>query len=229
MNNNYPFTACVFDLDGTLVDSLPGISYAIDCAINEVVPELARKDLRALIGPPIRQVFQSALSGTVSEAKLDSLENLFREAYDSEGWRQSIPFEGVAQTLQTLMLINVSLFVLTNKPLHVATRILAHYGLDECFQAVVGRESRLPAFSNKTQAAEFLCCQFGLIGRTTLLIGDSEDDAKAARQCGLFFAAADYGYGQVSTKLSWHPHYRLTSFSDLLTLKNCDSLPFVRL
>lgn len=216
MNKNYPFTACIFDLDGTLVDSLPGISYAVDLAIAAVVPEIPRKDLRALIGPPIRRVFQSALCGVASEAQLDSLEESFRQAYDSEGWKQSKPFEGVAQTLQNLVSIDVSLFVLTNKPLHVAGRILALCGLDECFRAVIGPESGRPPFSSKPRAAEHLCRRFGLFGQRTLLIGDSEDDARSARHCGLSFAAADYGYGQVTTKLPGSFDYRLTSFSDLL-------------
>ena len=220
MNKVYPFSACVFDLDGTLVDSLPGISHAVDFAIGKVVPGLSRKDLTPLIGPPIRHVFQSAVCGAVSEAQLDSLEKTFREAYDSEGWKQTKPYEGVGQTLQTLMTIGVALFVLTNKPLHVANRILANYGLNECFRAVVGRESGYPKFSSKPQAAEHLCRRFGLFGHRTLLIGDSEDDAQAAQQCSLCFAAADYGYGQVSTKFSGYPHYRLTSFPDLLIMND---------
>lgn len=225
MKPQYPFTTCVFDLDGTLVDSLPGISRSIDLAIAAVVPGCARKDVSALIGPPIRQVFESALCGTVSDTQLDSLEKSFREAYDSEGWRQSKPYQGVENALTALAAMEVALFVLTNKPLHVANLILAHYGLDERFQAVVGRESRLPVFSTKTQAAGFLCRRFGLVGRTTLLIGDSEDDAVAAQECGLSFAAADYGYGQVSTKLPYHPDYRLTCFSDVLTLNKRRSRP----
>jgi phosphoglycolate phosphatase len=220
MNRVYPFKACIFDLDGTLVDSLPGISYAVDFAIAEVVPGLACKDLRSLIGPPIRQVFQSALCGAVSEAQLDSLEKSFRAVYDSEGWMKSRPYQGVEQTLRTLTTNGIATFILTNKPLHLANRILDSYDLAQHFRAVVGRESRRPAFSDKPQVADYLCQQFGLFGQTTLLIGDSEDDAKAAWQCGLSFAAADYGYGQVSTKLSNQSHYRLTSVSDLLTIKH---------
>ena len=57
-----PFSSCVFDLDGTLVDSIPGIEASVSAAIAEVAPRLSAPSLRTFIGPPIRTMLERALA-----------------------------------------------------------------------------------------------------------------------------------------------------------------------
>jgi phosphoglycolate phosphatase len=212
------FKACVFDLDGTLIDSFPGISYAFHKAMSTELPKIPAPDVKTLVGPPVRKMFQLALPMHASETLLDRLEQSFRQTYDSVGWKKTQLYDNVEKTLASLKSRGVLTFVLTNKPLHSANKILSAFGLSRYFQAVIGRESRSPAFTCKTQAAEYLTERFNLRNQRTILVGDSEDDAHAAQHCKFSFAAADYGYGQVSLKTATRPDYRLTKLADLATI-----------
>ena len=177
-------------------------------------------DLKSLVGPPVRQMFQLALPMHASEKLLDKLEQSFREIYDSVGWKKTQLYDNVETSLAFLRSRGLSTFVLTNKPLHSANKILSAFGLSQYFHAIIGRESRNPAFTSKTQAAEYLSDRFNLRNQPTILVGDSEDDANAARHCNFSFAAADYGYGQVSVKGLTKPDYRLTALADLKKIIN---------
>lgn len=214
------FKACVFDLDGTLIDSFPGISYAFHSALSKQFPEVMALDVKSLVGPPVRQMFQLALPMHASEKLLDKLEQSFREIYDSVGWKKTQLYDNTETTLASLKSRGVLLFVLTNKPLHSATMILSAFGLSHYFQAIIGRESKNPAFTCKTQAAEYLKARFNLENQRTILIGDSVDDAHAAQHCNFSFAAAEYGYGQVSLKTRARPDYRLTALDELTQIIN---------
>src|SRR5437870_1611955 len=85
--------AIFFDLDGTLLDSLPGIAFSIEKAFEACSLSMRPIDLREAIGPPIRKILSlDALSE--SESDLDLLERAFRVSYDSDGWQKTLLFPG---------------------------------------------------------------------------------------------------------------------------------------
>ena len=83
----------LFDLDGTLVDSRPGIDYSIRAALKAVLPSQTHRRLNYLVGPPIRDIFARILA-TTDETLLDQLERQFRISYDAIGWRQTRTYRG---------------------------------------------------------------------------------------------------------------------------------------
>src|SRR4026208_202336 len=89
----------IFDLDGTLVDSLPGIEYAVDAVLSRS-RRRRTQDLRTLIGPPIRSILQSLTNA--GEDELNDLERGFRRSYDAVGWRKTLCYAGVCDTLRFL-------------------------------------------------------------------------------------------------------------------------------
>src|ERR1700733_5364416 len=81
----------LFDLDGTLVDSLPGIEFSVREAFSSCKLPLPKESLREMIGPPIRTILSQA-GNVVGESGLDILERAFRASYDSDGWRKTVCF-----------------------------------------------------------------------------------------------------------------------------------------
>jgi phosphoglycolate phosphatase len=197
------FEAILFDLDGTLVDSLPGIAWAAQTALTEVRPGSELPDLRPFVGPPIREIFRQALK-IDDAAMLDGLEASFRRHYNSRGWRHTVAYADVSQTLTALHAAKVRLGVVTNKPQVPTRSILAHLDLARFMEIVVTPDSVSPAYATKTRALAAALSTLSIIPGRSLFVGDSGDDAAAAAGCGLRFAAVTYGYGDAFLQTA-HP------------------------
>jgi phosphoglycolate phosphatase len=200
--------AAIFDLDGTLVDSMPGIECSVGAAIESALPGTAMPDLRAVIGPPIATMFARLWPDLDSE-KLALLVAAFRSHYAEVGCLESVPFPGVKETLPLLREAGMRLFVLTNKPSAPAKTILEALGLLEFFEAVSAPDAPGAPFASKTDGARALMRRFGLDPDQTTLVGDGADDAAAAEACGFRFIAADYGYGRADAAV------RVKKFSEI--------------
>jgi len=214
MSPSPAYSHYVFDLDGTLVDSICGIDAAARSALAELAPDETLPSLRTFIGPPIRVMLERALRWT-DAARLDALERAFRVHYDGGSWRESPPYENVETTLRTLHARGAKLHILTNKPPRPAGRIIEHLGWASLFDAIVSPQSRTPPFADKASAAIDLRDSLGLPSAATLLVGDSADDNEAARAADFTFAAATWGYGDFARCA---PVCGLATFSDILNL-----------
>jgi phosphoglycolate phosphatase len=200
----------IFDLDGTLVDSLPGIEQSARMAIGRVLPEEPMPDLRAIIGPPISKMFAKVWPNLAPE-KMDRLVAEFRIHYVTRGCLASTPFPGVLETLSRLHSSGVALFVLTNKPVAPTFKILDHLGLARFFIGTLAPDSVEPPLRSKPDGARLLMEKFALKPGETALVGDGADDAASAAACGFRFIAATYGYGTAGASAA----LRIEKFSEI--------------
>jgi len=195
----------IFDLDGTLVDSLPGITGSINAAL----PPSARwvVDVRPFIGPPVRSILQS-LSQTAGEDELDQMERKFRQSYDADGWRNTREYSGAKALLDRLRTARKRIFLVTNKPAHPTARILETLALRPYFEDVLTPDSRTPKFQNKAQMLRELVSRHDLRTDECLMIGDTTDDGNAAAALGMqaIFVAHGYGGARLSTDF---PHCQI--------------------
>ncbi|MGB8356502.1 MAG: HAD hydrolase-like protein, partial [Chthoniobacteraceae bacterium] len=151
----------IFDLDGTLVHSLPGIEESARMAITRVMPDVTMPDLRPLIGPPIAVMF-AKLWPELEAGRMVSLLAEFRAHYDETGCLLSESYPRVLEILGRLRGAGVRLFVLTNKPIRPARKILSYLGFLDFFAEVVALNSTQPPFVSKTEGARFLKENFNL-------------------------------------------------------------------
>lgn len=201
MNSYHGVRQVFFDLDGTLVDSFPGIEFSARAAMAEVLPDRASPDFRPFIGPPIREIFRRALDRP-DEPTLGRLEAAFRQSYDHEGWLRTTPYPGVRETLRQLSGHGLTGHVLTNKPRPPTLRILQHLELVGFFAEIITPEFRSPPYATKLEAALDARRRLGLAGGDAVVVGDSPDDAAAAAGCGFGFVAVTFGYGGVHRQLT---------------------------
>ncbi|HTV15209.1 MAG TPA: HAD family hydrolase [Acidobacteriaceae bacterium] len=187
----------LFDFDGTLSDSLPGIEYSVRAAFAACSRPLRHPNLRPFIGPPIREILARA-GEVVDTADLDRLERAFRHSYDSEGWRMAVCFPGAAEALRELRRRGCNLFLVTNKPQHITRAILEQEGLTALFDEIVTRDSHSPAYPDKEAMLRAVVLSHKLGSDSCLMVGDTMEDAIAAASAGIRMVWMAHGYGILS-------------------------------
>lgn len=205
-----------FDVDGTLVDSLPGIEFSVRAALRSTGKDFDG-GLAQLIGPPIRQVLRKILRNE-SDSELDRVEAEFRKYYDSEGWKRSSLYLGVEATLRELKDQGNQLFVFTNKPAHVTTAILKALNIGSCFEAILSRDSRVPHFPDKGAMLNEFLRDFKVDRDLALVTGDSSEDFRAALANGMRFCFATYGYGNLPEEHALADSWQIDEFDKLLSI-----------
>lgn len=182
----------LFDLDGTLTDSAPGIIRCIAHALeSHGFPVASEARLRACVGPPLRASFHEL---TGSEDALDSLIEAYRARFVERGMFENEVYAGIEELLEGLLELGVALHVVTAKPEPYAERILEHFGLRAAFGAVYG-----PALEGtRTTKVELLArarAELGFDPGHGLMIGDRSHDIEAARHHGIAGYGVRWGYG----------------------------------
>lgn len=212
--------AIFFDLDGTLLDSLPGITFSIEQAFHACGLPMRPIDLREAIGPPIRTIL--ALAATqATPSDLDRLERAFRTSYDSEGWQKTLPFPGSSLMLREAHSLGIQLFVVSNKPRHIALKILEREGSLPLFEKMLTRDSSDPPYAGKAQMIEHLLRAFQLHAARCIMVGDTTEDALAAAEMLVPFIWMAHGYGTIPPSLD--VAFRIKSFPELLPVLTKES------
>lgn len=188
-------TDVLFDLDGTLIDSLPGIEWSAREALAECSLDADLTDLRSRIGPPIRVILQS-VSGMTGEM-LNRLETAFRRSYDTAGWRRTELRPGVIHLLRELHDAGRRLWLITNKPSLATRQILAELKINGFFEECWSRDSRNPAFVSKAEMLDELLKRHHIRNVRAILVGDTIEDCRAAGAVGVqcFVVLGGYGNG----------------------------------
>jgi phosphoglycolate phosphatase len=208
----------VFDLDGTLVDSIPGIGASLGGAFLSIGREMPLADLRAAIGPPIG-IIAKRLEPDLSDDEMARIERHYRSSYDTDGWRNTPLFPDVAETLQSCKQQGYRLFIVTNKPRIPTEKIVQHLGLESLFEEIVTRDSQSPGYASKAEMLGALLQRQALSTESTVMIGDTAEDGEAAELNHLKFVYVTYGYGAVSS-----PELSVDSLAALQSLLAADQI-----
>ncbi len=182
----------LFDLDGTLTDSAPGITRCIAHALEvHGLEPVSEERLRACVGPPLHASF-AELSG--SEERVDSLVEAYRARYVEVGMFENLVYEGIEALLDALVDRGVGLHVVTAKPGVYAEQVLAHFDLRRRFGVVHGPELD-GSHTTKADLIEAARRDVGLDPARTAMIGDRGVDMSAAREHGMSAWGVRWGYG----------------------------------
>ncbi|HEX8092992.1 HAD hydrolase-like protein [Jatrophihabitans sp.] len=186
----------LFDLDGTLSDSAPGILGALRASFAEAGVDWVDPDTaRALLGPP----FWHSLPPLVGEHRVAQVVAAYRQHYVEQGAMfDTARYDGVLETLQALSGRGYRLAVATSKPEPHASRIVAHLELTDFFQTVCGDTLDGARDSKALVVGEALRRLGDPDPATVLMVGDRSHDVLGAAAHGLGCAGALWGYGSVA-------------------------------
>ncbi len=184
--------ALIFDLDGTLTDSKPGI---VGC-LRKVLDDRNMGDqgpLDRFVGPPVEEWAAELLPAGSKEDRI-VLARDYRACYDREGWKNNSVYAGVREMLTALHAQGFRLYVCTSKQQHFAVRILDLFELSGLFTAIYGDKAEYVNHRKGDLLAKLLL-EDSLNPRTTWMIGDRIHDIQAAHANHIRCLAVEWGYG----------------------------------
>ena len=154
--------AVFFDFDGTVFDTVEGITKSIRHAIRKHGMDAELTELRCFAGPPLVDKFIEVFS--VPETEAEQLVGDFRERYRPIGIYESEPFPGIRDLLTALRQAGKTLAVATSKPQNMAELLLERSGLLDCFDVIVGSDPHLNNGDTKYDVAGALRCGIPCVG-----------------------------------------------------------------
>lgn len=190
--------AVIIDLDGTMVDTLPDFEVAINAMRAEMdLAPLARARIGAMVGKGsehlIRGVLALDLDAAAVARRFDAAMAAYQRHYLAINGDHSALYPGVLAGLDAMRAQGLRLACVTNKPIAFATPLLAQKGLAAYFEIVYGGDS-LALKKPDPLPLLTVCADFGLAPAQVVAIGDSSNDAEAARAAGCFVLSVPYGY-----------------------------------
>lgn len=186
------------DLDGTLVDSAPDLTWCVDELMRHLGrPPHGEARVRTWVGNGVERLVRRALLGRLDgeppEEDFQRAYPLFLELYAANNSRRSTLYPGAREGLETLRARGYRLACVTNKAARFTEPLLRDLGIRDFFRLVIAGDSlprRKPDPLPLLHAAE----QFGVAPRTALMVGDSMTDVRAARAAGFAIVCMSYGY-----------------------------------
>ncbi|WP_048308817.1 phosphoglycolate phosphatase [Halomonas sp. PR-M31] len=209
-----------FDLDGTLIDSVPDLAAAVDVMLieRELAPAGAAL-VRDWVGNGSRKLIERALryaTGSVpDESTLDTAHTAFLEHYARAPHTRTRVYPRVKEALAALKQQGLILVLVTNKPHAFVAPILDAFDLADYFELTLGGDS-LAQKKPDPAPLLYMANQFGVPGEQCLMIGDSRHDMEAGKRAGFRTLAVPYGYNHGEPIIASKPDLIVESLGELV-------------
>lgn len=183
----------LFDLDGTLVDTGPGIFDSLEYAMDKMgISIMSRSELKKFVGPPLIESFQLFCGLNQEQAELGV--QYYREYYSEKGLYEVIYYPGMNELLEKLNSEGKLLAVATSKPEHFAAKLLEKTDMAKYFSHICGSLN-----SSRTTKAEVIeyalkTCNVSKL-RSAVIVGDRKYDVIGAKKTGIDSIGVLFGYG----------------------------------
>ncbi len=185
------YETIIFDLDGTLLDTSPGIFNSVRFAEQQMgFSSISEDQLRLFVGPPPKQMYQK-IYGIDEKTAIKATE--FHRQYSREkAIYEATIYPGIMETLNALTQYGYKLAVATLKGQKIAEEVLQIHQIDRFFASIVGMDNAESL--TKCQTIQLAISETDTSGNV-LMVGDSEFDFVGAQEAGVDFVGAAYGFG----------------------------------
>lgn len=186
--------AVLFDLDGTLADTLPDLAAATNAALRENgFPECPLGDYPHMVGNGARLLVQRALHEAATDDTVEQVLASFLRIYDELCLREVRLYPGIDETVRRLHEAGYHLLVVTNKPQQQADKIVRHFFGDTLFEGVYGGGSAYPKKPDPT-SAQLALRQVNADPAASWFVGDSDVDVLTVKAAHLRCVGAAWGF-----------------------------------
>lgn len=180
---------CIFDLDGTLLDTLDTITHYVNKTLRaEGIPEVTRDDCRRFVGDGARHLIERSMraGGVEDSGRVKPVLEKYKRTYDEDPNHLTRVYPGISEALLRLRECGVRLAVLSNKPAS-SVRLVVNHFFGDIFDEVLGARYGVPLKPNPHSLLE-LMERMGAAADNTAFIGDTDVDILTAKNAGVALA-----------------------------------------
>lgn len=212
--------AIIFDLDGTLIDSLPDIAEYVNITLEKYgAPKKEVCKIRQYIGNGARNLILRSFDGTIEGERAEEILAFYNKNYTESGSPKTRLFDGVKDVLLELKKRGYKLGILTNKPQVTTDGVYQTYLKEIGFDAVVGQTAGKKIKPNPDTLLELLN-NLGVLAENAYMVGDGETDVEVAINAGVHGVAVLWGYRDKDQLLNAGAKVFADKPSDLLKVIN---------
>lgn len=190
------YKACIFDLDGTLTDTLDSLTFSVNGTLEEMgFAAIDREKCRMLVGNGARVLMEKALlaGGAENLDRIDEAMQIYGRIFDANCTYHVIPYQGIQELLDDLRASGIQLGVLSNKPDRQAVHVVEEIFGKDVFQWVQGQKEGVPRKPDPFAALK-IAQIFNALPRECVYIGDSEVDIATGTAAGMVTVGVDWGF-----------------------------------
>lgn len=181
----------LFDFDGTVFDTVEGITKSAQYALRKQGIEAELTALRCFAGPPLVDKFMEVYGFDRERAEQATRD--FKERYNSIGVKECRVFPGIRDVLEALIAAGARVGIATSKPQNLAEQLLAGENMLGLFQVICGSEAK-GNNNAKWQVLQRAMDALGARPEDSILVGDTKYDVEGAKRCGVPCLGVRYGY-----------------------------------
>jgi phosphoglycolate phosphatase len=192
---------CVFDLDGTLVNTLSDLAASVNYALAECgFPQLSEEQVSAIVGHSTGYMSEHAVPPDKIELAPRMLE-IYQRHYEKHSLERSKPYDGMIDAVKRIKAAGVKLAVVSNKPHADAIRVVDALYPKDMFSLVLGRTNKF-AVKPEPDSLNFTMNFFGVTPKESVYVGDSDVDVEFARNAGMRCVSVTWGFRTVAELLA---------------------------
>lgn len=197
MSARFDVDAVMFDLDGTLLDTIDDIAEAAMRMLAELKrPMRSPEEIRGFVGKGMPKLVERCLADpAISRDAVDAAIAVFERHYHAVNGVHAKAYPGIVETLAGLEAMNLPMACVTNKATDFTLPLLEMNGMSRYFPVVVCGDT-LPHKKPHPAMLEYTCRQLGILPARALMVGDSINDASSARAAGCPVVLMTYGYSE---------------------------------